>query len=406
MYCIQQVAFKYFYSGLSSGDKCTLFSDRNLINRRNVKEDVDAAVNPCRKFFDLEVKARLMAAAMQVLGMEDLQDTPRGEFFHPNLRDAVTGEKKEYLRKVASRVIDEFVVRKEKVEAILDNLLSAEEEEANNRREQTENGRFICPFPGCGKTFAHNGKRMRDHEATHNAPVSVGETEGQVLQTPVNKTSEKDDMFNYQCSFLEYGMIILNFFDAIKEGDGKRILRSWKFQLPYLRKDPGSTKYALEALGMLFQVYGLLSPKAAHELVWNRSALLTGHNIPLDLLLEFFNRLLKEVVRKLGPNATNHKAIDRYCHAVDITKSVLDNFDRECSVIRRSGRHYEISVLSDLHKIVTELSTHQAFQWTAGRSYGHFTDIDSSLLDGFKLKDMFRWINDHKKNIVSEQRAR
>lgn len=243
--CIQQVAFKYFYSGHSSGDKCTLFSDRNLINRRNVKEDVDA-----------EVKARLMTATMQVLGMEDLQDTPRGEFFQPNLHDAVTCEKKEYLRKVASRVIDEFVVRKEKVEAIPDNLLSAEEEEANNRREQTENGRFICPFPGCGKTFAHNGKRMRNHEATHNAPVSVVESEGQVLQAPVNKTPEKDDMFNYQCSFLEYGMII-------------HILRSWKFQLPYLKKDPGSTKYALETLEMLFQVYGLLSPKAAHELVWN-----------------------------------------------------------------------------------------------------------------------------------------
>ena len=73
---------------------------------------------------------------------------------------------------------------------------------------------------------------------------------------------------------------------------------------------------------MMFQVYGLLSPKNSHELIWNRTALLRsglGNNIPLDLLLEFFNRLLKEVQRKLGPNATNQRAIDRYCHAVDIT---------------------------------------------------------------------------------------
>ena len=60
---------------------------------------------------------------------------------------------------------------------------------------------------------------------------------------------------------LEYGMLILNFFDAIREGDGKCIFRCWKFQLPYLRNDAGSTKYALEALGMMFPVYGLLSPK-------------------------------------------------------------------------------------------------------------------------------------------------
>ena len=103
-------------------------------------------------------------------------------------------------------------------------------------------------------------------------------------------------MFNYQCSLLEYGMLILNFFDAIREGDGKRIFRCWKFKLPYLRNDAGSTKYALEAVGMMFQVYGLLSPKKSHELIWNRTALSRsglGNNIPLDLLLEFFNRLLK-----------------------------------------------------------------------------------------------------------------
>ena len=372
-----------------------------------MREDVDAAVNPCRKFFELEVKARIMAAAMQVVGMENVNDKPTGEFLQPDLPNAVNKEKKEYLRKIASQVIDNFVIRREKVEAILNSLLTAEEEEASNTREQTDSGRFICQFPGCGKTFAHNGKRMRDHEATHSAHVSVGDSERQeVPETSPIKPPEKDDMFSYQCSFLEFGMIILNFFDAIKEGDGKRILRSWKFQLPYLRKDPGSTKYALEALGLLFQVYGLLSPKDSHELIWNRSALLSGHNIPLDLLLEFFNRLLKEVERNLGPNATNHKAIDRYCHAIDITKPALDNFDRECGVIRRSGHHYEISVTSDIHKVITELNTQKAFCWTPGRTYGHYKDIDSSLLDGFDLKDMFRWINNHKKYIVKSRRAR
>ena len=95
-------------------------------------------------------------------------------------------------------------------------------------------------------------------------------------------------------------MFILNFFNSIKKGDGECILRCWKFQLPYLKEDLG-TKYALEALGLMFQIYGLLSPKAANELIWNRSALLSGHNIPLDLLLEFFNGSLKNAVQNLAP---------------------------------------------------------------------------------------------------------
>ena len=122
----------------------------------------------------------------------------------------------------------------------------------------------------------------------------------------------------------------------------------------------------------------------------------------------------------MGPNATNHKAIDRYCHAIDFTKALLDNFDQECCVIRHSGHHYELFVASDLRKIVTELITQRAFCWTPGRTYEqqrafcwtpgrtyeHFNDISSTLLSDFDLQDMFRWITKHKKNIVRERRAR
>ena len=294
------------------------------------------------------------------------------------------------------------MIRRENVESIFNSLLAHEEEEASNRRNQTDDGRFICNFPGCGKTFKVNGKRMWDHESTHNPPISTSDSQQLLFAregVSAKPVPEKDDMFNYQCSLLEYGMLILNVFDAIREGDGKRIFRCWKSQLPYLRNDAGSTKYALEALGMMFQVYGLLSPKHSHELKWNRTALLRsglGNNIPLDLLLEFFHRLLKEVQCKLGPNATNQKAIDRYCHGIDITKVALENLDRECCVIRRSGQHYEIAV---------EIISQKAFTWTPGRSYKQFKDMDSTLLEHFYLQNMFQWINKHKRNIVCARKA-
>ena len=67
---------------------------------------------------------------------------------------------------------------------------------------------------------------------------------------------------------------------------------------------------------MMCQFYCLLSERGAHRLIWNRfienfGGL--GGNIPLDLGLEHLNRLLKNVLRMLGPNATNHNAVDRYC---------------------------------------------------------------------------------------------
>lgn len=82
------------------------------------------------------------------------------------------------------------------------------------------------------------------------------------------------------------------------------------------------------------------------------------------------------------------------------------DFDRECHVIRRSGKHYEISIASDLQKIAVETISQKAFNWTPGRSYEQFKDMDSTLLEHFDLQDMFKWINKQKRDIVCARKAR
>lgn len=343
--------------------------------------------------------------------MKSLTDIPTANRIPDGLQSESKANQKLYLRKVASLVVDKYVIQHEHLETLLAKILSIEEHQVEIAREQREDGRFVCHFPGCDKSFAYNGKRLRDHEAPHNPPVQDPETTPpattEVANQETSKSLERDDMYSYQCSFLQFAMIIINFFDAIREGDGKRTVRCWKFVLPYLRNDKGSTKYALEALGLLFQVNATLSPRDGHRLVWNRTASLRpGHNIPLDLLMEFFNKLIKEVRRKLGPNATNQKCITRHCNAIGVNKAVLDNFDDECSIIRRSGKHVMRSSRADLERIVGELLSQQAFLWTPGRTYHHFHNIKSSLLEDFDLQEMFRWIDRHKKNIELGRRAR
>ena len=97
---------------------------------------------------------------------------------------------------------------------------------------------------------------------------------------------KRDDMLAYQKALLDYGMLFLNFWDASSTGDGARILRCWKFFLVYLKTQGGVvSKYSLEALYLMFQVYSLLSPQAAHRLIWNRNVKTKpgSCNIPLDL---------------------------------------------------------------------------------------------------------------------------
>ena len=85
-----------------------MYSDRNLVNRRNVKSDVSAAANACRRFFQLEVEARIIAAALSILGMKKMDDEkPIRNMFEGT---STTDNKKSYLHHISSLVVDKFVV--------------------------------------------------------------------------------------------------------------------------------------------------------------------------------------------------------------------------------------------------------------------------------------------------------
>ena len=266
-----------------------------------------------------------------------------------------------------------------------------------------ENGRYACQFAGCKKSFAFNGKHRIAHEATHGLHQSIAPIKG----TTIPPTR---DVRNYQLAILEYGLLYLNFCDAISEGDGMRIIQCWKFFLMFLKVDgPSSRKYSLEALHLLSQIYAILPPRDAHRLVWNRFVKAKygmGGNIPLDLALEHYNRLLKKIVKKMGANASNHKAVNRFCKCITVTKQVIDNFHHECNVLRQSGKHVQKKYSSDLNKIVAELLENNAFKFTKDRSYKHFKNCSSSLLEKFDLHSMFKWLNVHKKSVYQNKTAR
>lgn len=332
-----------------------MYNDRNLIDRRNVSADVSHRVNPCKRFFALTIRARVVAATMKILGMEEIDGMPENYELSVNA-NSDKRVKRKFIQSLAARVVDEFILRSSKVE----DLLKKKEREEENQKEasQCANDRFQCHFPGCKKTYKHNGKARRDHEATHGLPVNTISSSSSVNTTHQAKMTN-DDMLNYQHSLLEIGLLIQNFYDSVSEGDGCRVLRCWKFFLPYLQNDgSGSTKYALEALFVICQANALLSPKAAHQLTWNRFSKTKngpGGNIPLDLALEHHNRLIKTVMRNLGPNASSSKALDRYCKALEVNKNALENFDHMVSFKTRSGEHRRRVEKTDLKKIVSEL---------------------------------------------------
>ena len=68
-----QLVWKYYYSPKSSGQHGTLYQLRNLLNRTNVVSDPMDNYNACDDFFVTMIQCHIIAAAIKMLGMEDLR---------------------------------------------------------------------------------------------------------------------------------------------------------------------------------------------------------------------------------------------------------------------------------------------------------------------------------------------
>ena len=119
--------------------------------------------------------------------------------------------------------------------------------------------------------------------------------------------------------------------DAWTEGDGERICRCWKILLLHFC-DGGCTKYAWEALRLLFQLKQL-SPSLAHQVKWSRFVNCkggSGHNIPCNLHNEHVNKVIKDIVNNMGGSLTE-QAIRQAGQSVTMVHDIAYNFDRvEC----------------------------------------------------------------------------
>ena len=116
---------------------------------------------------------------------------------------------------------------------------------------------------------------------------------------------EGDKIYMYAEQLLTVGSVYVEFCDAIREGDGERVLCCYRYFLPMFIVS-GRKNYALESFNMLAQ-HKLLPPHQSEELIWSRFVNvhgIQGHNIPKDLHMEHLNRVCKDCIHGLRVNKT------------------------------------------------------------------------------------------------------
>ena len=109
-------------------DRCTLGSDKVLINRRNVVTEVKKRYAASRKFLEVELETRVLAATLTSLRINSLDDTPDETVLPCDLQNASKPDKKRYLSNLAGTVVDNFVRNKETVAQALQAKVDLEEQ--------------------------------------------------------------------------------------------------------------------------------------------------------------------------------------------------------------------------------------------------------------------------------------
>ena len=169
-----------------------MYQLKNLMGRTNVKGKPIDSFNPCEDFFLVVIEAHILAAAMKMLKMSSVHDTPSAEFAPQGDETwAEVAEKRKAIVHISISLIDFFV---------------------------------------------HLG-----YKATSNGTVSAGSSE-----------KSCDGVYSYATNFLSLGCFYLEFRDAIKEGDGLRVLRCYRYMLPMFISS-GRTNYSIETLNLLLQ---------------------------------------------------------------------------------------------------------------------------------------------------------
>ena len=208
-----------------------------------------------------------------------------------------------------------------------------------------------------------------------------------------------DQVQMYAKELMTLGMFYLNYRDAIREGDGSRILTTWKYLLPIFRVSD-RRNYSLEVLLSLYKYYYVFSERQASQFLWSRFVNTRGvpsKNKPADLHMEHLNRLCKDCISGLGASKTP-KAISRIGKAIGPLQEVLDNFDSNVAVSSVSVKHKVFPADIDQEKIINELvTTAKVFEEHEGRFHSFFPNF-RPLFSQVKKKRFENWITSHVKS--------
>ena len=377
----------------------TLLQLKNLINRRNVCSgtEIKHQVNEVEDFLELVIRGHMIAAAVHFFNMSDESDSPHSSAFPSDIARMDVDRRSQLLHAKMEEIIDKYVLPHQ----LAASISTSEKDLASDLTGVSTSTDLTTPNP-------HLARIQRDHDylspvtlpkKSRGLPRVVREAGPRLLASQSVLKAAPDGVYNYASAVLNDGLLLLEFKDAIREGDGERILRVWKVLIIYFHY-AGHKNYKLEAFNLLTMVNATASPRIAAQLTWSRVVNTRGkkgHNVAADLHMEHLNKVVKGCVANLGANISEQTIVQcgkSLSGLIDICK----HFDKENNVTPSSVEHSYANSAEDMRRILVELtSTSRVFDYIPGREHKTFKRINSNVARSIDAKKLLDWLQTMKK---------
>lgn len=211
------------------------------------------------------------------------------------------------------------------------------------------------------------------------------------LYTPTQKATEgTDGVHAYAKEVLTLGLLWHGLYDAIKEGDGIRVLRYWKFLL-IIFKSTSHRNYAKECVTLLYHYNYVLSDRQKKQFLWSRFINTkggAGKNIPCDLHMEHLNRQLKSIMHGMGSNISP-KRVRKAGQCIQVVQRLCDTFEKQTATKMHSDNHPYPAFGKDFETVLSVLIDNNSFEEMENRKYQTF-NFKKSILQTYTESQLFK----------------
>lgn len=306
-------------------------------------------------------------------------DNPEG-FIPDHVQCGSSEIKRTWLHNAVAQVVDRFV-KFDDIEDVAAGVLAA------SKKRPLQGTDFPCRHSGCPVIFKYSKARENHENKVHGLHLPL------LTTTVKNSPKLKDHVKQHTEARLSFGLFLMDMQDAVREGDGERLLRLYTIALLFY-KAYGHHQYAYSTFLLTVQVNATLSPALAHSVIWNRfwnGRGGKGKNISLDLHLEHLNNFLKSFLKRSGPNMSE-QAADRVSKSLYILKEMMDTTDRELEVSKSSGVHHTINMTEDISCLVDVFTKARLFNTVIGREFSTFPKFRRDLFSKVRHAELWGWM--------------